>query len=340
MRTSAYSIILLVMLVNTGTAVTGESRERVLSHATNRMLIHDYRGSEKILDSLAAVEPGHTDIHYSRMILYYTWLDDYGTVDSLRSRFTAALDSTLHLSQKALKKNDRNAWSHYYRGVAYTYRSLFRSYVEGVSVGNLRSLYRDASRGVDAMKKAKKLDRGLNDVLLGIGKYLNWRGRHLPWPLSSTNDEEKGISKMEQGFRKGLRWHTAGVQVLGTIYMHEKRYDDVLTIVEPAAKQYPNSRFFSILVAKAYMYKGDHARADSLFTLIQKRLSPEEHNSRFIDLKVRRWVAELRLLQGKKFEACVLATTLIEREYPGIDPDWLRRKMNSPKKTRNTACRE
>jgi tetratricopeptide (TPR) repeat protein len=340
MKFAMHMIGLLALLAIASTATACLPQEHALSRATDHMLVHDYQTAETILDSLAAANPDCADIHYSRMVLYYAWLDDFGTVDSLRPFFIDALDSTLHLSAKALKKNDKDAWAHYYKGTAHTYRSLFRSYTEGIGMGNVRALYRDASSGIDEMKKAGKLDPGMNDVLLGVGKYLNWRGGHLPWPFSSSSDQKKGIRKMEEGFRKGLRWHPGGVQALGSIYMHEKRYDEVLTIAEPMMEKYPNSRFFSILVAKAYMYKGDHARADSLFTLIQKRMSRDERNSRFVDLKVRRWIAELRLMQGRKSEACTLATELIERKYPGIHPDWLRRKLKSPRKTRKTACRD
>ena len=336
-RVSAAFIAMVAAAAGASSPV-GSEMERPMQRVTDLIAEHHYSAAESTLDSLLAEHPGTTVLHFQKMALYYTWLDDYGIADSLHAPFSAAVDSTLRSAERDIRADGDDGWAYYFRGSAYTYRSLFRSYTEGLGIGNVRSLASDAGKGIDDMRRARDRDDTINDVLLGVGKYHHWRSQKLPWPFSRGGDREKGIAMMEDGLRRGLYWQTAGVQTLSSVYMSEERYQDIIALVEPMHRRYPHSRFYSVPMARANMYLERYDVADSLLRSIREGFSPEENAEPLAVLKVERFIAELRMLQGREEEACEIARRLKDAEYPGVHPDWLRRKMGLVDRIRRRAC--
>ncbi len=318
----------------------GAYLEPALRYADDLTVTHRYREAEALLDSLDEVTDGKPELHFRKLALYYTWLDDYGIADSLEAPFRAAVDSTIRTANAVIEDDPDNAIAHYFRGMGYTYRSLYDSYVRGISVSTVRSLYDDATAGVDDLIHAYELDNSLNDALLGVGKYHHWKAMRLPWPFGREGDRKKGLRQMQQAINGGLRWEAGGVQTLGGVYMGEGRYEDAIALVTPMYQRYPGSRFFSVVLARAYMELGRFDEAQEMLDHVFENLSPRERSSRFIMLKVRRYVAKLRMYQGRHEEACSMARDLLDTEYPGVHSDWLRRKFSVVKKIRKRSCGE
>ena len=311
---------------------------REINQAVDLIADHSYTQAEQALDELLAENPGSAVLHFQKMALYYTWLDDYGIVDSLRTPFQAEVESTLVCSRRDIEADDTDGWAYYFRGSAYSYRSLYKSYTEGIGIMNVRGLARDAGRGIDDMKRAYDRDTTITDVLLGVGKYYHWRSKKLPWFLRDSDDREKGIRMMEEALERGLHWQMAGVQTLCSVYMAEERYEDIITIATPMLERYPRSRFFSIPIARAHMYLGRYDIADSLLHSIRENFTDEENAAPLAVLKLERYIAELREKQGRPEEACAIARRLKNADYTGVHSDWLRRKIGVVNRVMRRTC--
>lgn len=245
---------------------------------------------------------------------------------------------TINSADRDLARNPNDARARFYKGSALAYRALYRSYVEGIG-RNAPSLLREASAGMEELEKARAADPTFAEPLVAIGKYKHWKSTKFPWPFSSAQEGRHGIQMLEQAVRMGGQTDGAAEQTLGWIYMSERRYDDAIALVEPLIERYPTSRFFLEIAARAYQEKGDKAKAGALFGQIMSGLSPGERARPFVVMKYERWVAKLRLQQGRRDEACQIARRLKSMDYSGVHGDWLRRKMGEVNKIEQAACR-
>jgi len=311
----------------------------ILNQVSDFIVTHRYAEAEAKLDSLQRIYPESTDVRLQEVVLLFTWIDDYGIADSLGPQFMAGIDTVILFANRDIAKNPRNAWAHFFKGSARAYRSLFRSYVEGIGIGNILSLISDASSGMDELERARQIDTSFADPLIGIGKYLHWKSKKFPRPFSSPKEGQEGIRLLEKAVRMGAQADGGAVQTLGWVYMAERRYDDAIALVSPLARRYPRSRFFTEIIARAYLEKGEYAEADSFFQQIMDALTPQERASPFIVMKYKRWIARIRLLQGRPEEACRIARRLKDLNYTGVHHDWLDRKMGEVDKVIREACR-
>jgi len=309
-----------------------------IDRVSELIMVHEYPEAEVLLDSLERRYPRNTDIRFQEMILYFTWIDDYGIADSLGDRFMAAVDATILFGDRDTDSDPDDKWAWFFKGSAYAYRSLYRSYVEGISLGTIRGLIADANTGVNNLRRAAWIDTSFADPLIGIGKYLHWKAQKFPWPLSSSEDADRGVRMLQEAIRRGVVADGGAVQTLGWIYMAEHRYDDAIALVRPWMEKYPHSRFFKEIIARAHQEKGDYGQAETLFYEILNGLSPRERASNFVVMKYQRWVARLRCQQGDRVAACRMAQRLRLLDYRGVHRDWLNRKLAEVDKIIREAC--
>ncbi len=316
-------------------------------HVVNEHIVnHQYRRAIAILDSALMHFPGNTDLHSLRVVLYYTWLDDYGTVDSLGGFFLDAVDSSLVCARRDIESNPDDAYAHFARGSALAYRAIYNSYTEGIGLRTIPGLLRDATGGVKSLKRARSADTSFADPLIGVGKYLHWKATHFPWPFATKADRREGVRLLEEAIRRGVRFGGGAEQTLGWVLMSERRYDDAIALAEPLILKYPGSRFFRDIVARAKMHSGDLEGARAGYQYIMDHLSPEERASNFIVMKHERYLALIDQREGKHRDACLRAARLNRLDYSAAHRDWMRRKfdtvtdvmMESPKSHESAAA--
>lgn len=309
-----------------------------LDRVSELILVHRYRQAEAILDSLERLYPERAGIRLQKVVLYYTWLDDYAITDSLGGRFLAEIDTTIILGDRGIDEDPSDKWAWFFKGSAHAYRAFYRSYTEGINLVTIRGLIADANTGIDCLQRAARIDTAFTDPLIGIGKYLHWKSKKLPWPLASSKDGERGIRMLEEAVRRGVIADGGAVQTLGWVYMAEHRYDDAIALVQPWMDRYPASRFFAEIIARAYQEKGDYPRAEQLFNRILDGLSPTERASNFIVMKYERWIARLRYQRGDMAQACQIAKRLRLLDYSGVNRDWVSRRIGEADKVFREAC--
>jgi len=312
--------------------------DRATARVNDEIINHDYWGAESLAIDLASAYPESAGAPLELVVTYYTWIDDYGIADSLKSKFLGAVAQTISLADQAIARNHDEAYAHFYRGSALAYRAIFRSYKEGVGLGNVFGIVGDARAGIEEMKLANQLDPSFADPLVGIGKYLHWKSDKFPRPFASPRDARDGIAMLERAIRMGPRWPEGAAQALGWIYITEKRWDDAINLVSPLVARYPRSRFYLEIVARAYEGKGQYQRSEQIYQDMLDNLTPRERANDYMVMKYQRWIAELALEEGDYERACRTALPLTRLSYRGIDQGWLDRKKRLVDDVIQEAC--
>ncbi|HRS94271.1 MAG TPA: hypothetical protein P5179_03270 [Candidatus Latescibacteria bacterium] len=339
MKTRFVPVCLFASLLALGPATAlAQSYQSVANDISDLILIHRYPEAQARLNALQRQYPAATDLQFQELVLLFTWIDDYGIADSLNREFRNQVDAVVTSANRDLARNPNDARALFYKGSALAYRALYRSYVEGIG-RNIGSLLTDASSGMAELEKARAADPTFADPLIAIGKYKHWKSKKLPWPFATAQEGRDGIRMLEQAVRMGVLSDGGAEQTLAWIYMSERRYDDAIALVQPYVAKYPTSRFFLEIVARAYQEKGDYVRAGALFGRIMNGLSPDERARPFVVMKYERWIAKLRLQQGRRDEACEIARRLRSLNYAGVHRDWLDRKMEEVHRIEREACR-
>ena len=344
LRHAAYILAAVSMMLAAGTQATGGQTRgdgwyfATIDTVNELIVLHDYERAETLLNRLEEAYPDSPSVQLQKTVLYFTWIDDYGTVDKMNDRFTTAVNQTVDYSNAILREDPDNAYVRFYRGSALAYRALYRSYTEGIRVSTIPSLISDATSGINELQRANQLNPSFADPLIGVGKYQHWKAQKFPWPFASEKDAREGIRILEQAIDDGLQFDTGAIQTLGWIYISEKRYDDAIALVQPYDDRYPESRFFREILGRAYLGKKDYDRATEAFQSIVEGLSPQERESNFIVAKYERWLAKIEQERGNYGEACLHAHRLRRLDFTGVHEDWLQRKMNLNDRIMQEAC--
>ncbi len=319
-------------------AVDSLNIEQAAQRVNDLIVTHRYRDAERELLALERAHPDSPTVHTQKAVLYYTWIDDYGIADSLAEVFLTAVSTTIELSDSMLQANPEDARTRFCRGSVLAYRSLFRSYTEGIRVSNIPSLIRDATAGIGQLERAFELDSGLADALIGIGKYEHWKAQKFPWPFATRNDARKGVRLLERAVEIGVDWEAGALQTLGWAYIAEKRYDDALALALPMIERYPDTRFFKEIAGRAHLAKKQYGLSEQYHRDILDNLMPEERASGFIVMKYERWIAQIEQERGNYRSACITAMRLRRLDFTGVHPDWLRRKIGRLTNIQTESC--
>jgi tetratricopeptide (TPR) repeat protein len=305
---------------------TAQDYESIVHNVSDMIVSHRYREAEQQLDELWTAYPDSPSVHIQRTILYFSWLDDYGIADSLGGKFSTAVERTISLSDSVLSIDPRNAYVRFFKGSALAYRSLYRSYTEGVRLRNIPSLIGDASDGIHELEYAQRIDPEFIDPLIGIGKYKHWKSQKFPWPFGTRRDALEGISMLERAVREGVEWGAGAAQTLGWIYISEQRYYDALELILPMIDQYPQCRYFKEIAGRAYISMEDYDSAEMWFMRIIDNFSSQERASNYMVMKYERWLAYIDQRRGDSESACVRAQRLGELVFDGVHSSWRERK--------------
>ncbi len=331
-------VVIALLAVVLRPAAAGACLVEELERVGRLVVVHEYREAEDRLDSLEAAYPDSSQVAMQQVILYYTWMDDFGIVDSLGPLFGESVDRTLELAERTLHEHQDNAMAHFARGSALMYRTIFRAYTEGVGVGNAPSLVRDARDGIEAMELALRYSPKFHDPMVGIGKYRYWKYDRLPWPFSSDRDRREGIRLLEDAVRLGVTSEPAAIQTLGWTYVSEGRFDDARELVEPLIARYPGSRFFREIRARALLYDGNWSEARKEYEEIRALLEEAGRERPYLRMKYGRRLAQIDGKTGRHYEACVRAQRLRRLNYDGVHETWLSRRMRPLTEIMQESC--
>ena len=311
-----------------------------LARVSGHIINHHYQAAETLIDSLRQANPEGTIAHLQAVVLYDTWIEDYGIVDSLGNLLVTAIEKTIAYAERDIRQNPHDAYAHFSRGSALAYRSLYNSYVKGVRITTVPGLLTDAIRGVNELKRARDLDSTCAEPLIGIGQYLHWKAETLPWLPGTDRDRADGIAMLEEATRRGTMFNGGAAQTLGWVYIREKRYDDAIALVQPLVEAHPQCRFFRDIVARAYLHKGEHDTARAGFQAILDGLSVKERANNFLVMKYMRWLAWIEMGEGHDEAACRIAQHLYGLDYTGVHLDWMRRKFSRVEEVMQKTCPE
>ena len=307
---------------------SAEATDADLHRVEIQILLHQYHAAEQALDSLETARPHDPAVHFRRAVLYFTWIDDYGLVDSLSGHFHTAIDSTILAAEEQIRIDPGCVWGYYYLGSGRVYRAFFRRMAEGVNIGNLPSLLADATGGIGELKKAYRIDTTLADVTLTIGNYHHWKGRNLPWPLGKGSEAEQGIAMMEEAIAAGVSSQEGAVQALASVYIAEHRYEDAVALLEPYRRRYPSSRLLGDPVGRALLKLERYGEAGNLFSELLNSASAADRTRPVVQLQLERWIAYARARRGDCETARRIVEGLRALDYTGTDERWLRIKLS------------
>ena len=305
------------------------SLQEWLSYVDIQVLVHRYPETERLLDSLSRAHPGEPGVAFRRAVLYFTWVDDYGIRDSLETHFSAAIDSTVAFAERAIRERPDDPWGHYYLGSALVYDAFYRSVNEGVTLRTVPSLISTAARGIGHLQQAHRIDTSLADVTFAIGKYHQWRGRHLPWPLGGDGEARRGVAMMERAITGEITSREGALQAMAWVYLEEERYEDATRLLAPLRERYPSSRLLGDPAGRALARMEEWVEVEEVYRGLAEHASERDMHRPAVVVQIERWIALARSARGDCESALTITRRLRGLDYRGVDERWLGMKLGT-----------
>ena len=333
-----HALILALLVVTTSVGHAGACLSESLERAEALVVEHRYEDAERLVQESALAHPDSPSVALQEVVLYYTWIDDFGIVDSLAPHFAAAVERTIQVAGAALETDQANARALFARGSAMMYRTVFRAYTEGVGLANVPSLVGDARAGIEDMEAALAAEPEFHDPMVGIGKYRYWKYDRLPWPFSSDKDRRAGLGLLEAALQLGVQSEAGAIQTLGWTYVSEGRYEDAKRLVAPMIERYPESRFFREIRARALLYEEHWDAAREEYGELLEILAESGGERPFLQMKYGARLAQIDEKTGRHYEACMRAQRLRRLDYSGVHERWLSKRMRLVTDIMRTSC--
>jgi tetratricopeptide (TPR) repeat protein len=235
----------------------------------------------------------HAAVLHSIMLDY----EDY----SKEKEFKRAVERTIALSKKLLRRDPRNAWGHFFLGGGLGYMAFYYGkqtrYVQAFQTG---------LESIAALERALEADSTLYDAYLGIGTYKYYRSRlarFLTWLPFVRDERAEGIRMVRLAVEKGKFARFPAINSLAWILAAEKRFDEANRLAREALAAYPSSRFFMWTVAATERLLG---RWENSLEQYQRLLASFEKENRlrpYNELVIRTRMAECYFELGKWVES-------------------------------------
>lgn len=196
--------------------------------------------------------------------------------------FLTHLKQARQAAETVLDKEPRNAWALFYLGSAYSYQAFYSS-----KQNHYMAAFRDAARGISALRKAVDIDSTLYDAYLGLGSYLFWRSqktKSLTWLPFIKDERKKGIELIELSIQKGAYSRYAGINALVWIYIELKDYENALKWAKIGEQAFPGSRYFAWCLAESCYRRKDYQNAVGYYQWLLDSLSAESFNNHYNEI--------------------------------------------------------
>jgi tetratricopeptide (TPR) repeat protein len=179
------------------------------------------------------------------------------------TRFFAAINKSLELSQRELDKNPRDTMALHARAVAFAFRCNWNFLV--------RKAWRDSLRDATASRKLEDqvlainpkdpdapLGRGVHEYIIGG---LPWTWRTLGFLVGFHGDKAKGLATVEQVAKNGTINKPDAEIMLCAFYRRDRNSKKALPLLADLVRRYPRNFLLRFEQAKMYADIGDGKNA-------------------------------------------------------------------------------
>ncbi|MCX8010424.1 MAG: hypothetical protein N3A61_04675 [Ignavibacteria bacterium] len=131
---------------------------------------------------------------------------------------------------------------------------LFEAYVDILNQ-NWFKAFGKGTKSIDYFGELLNKEKDNPEGLITVGSYKYWLSskiEFLNWLPFIDDEREIGIELLQKGVSKDSYFKFFGINSLAWIYIHSKRYLDAIKLIEPILVEYPNSRLFLWILARAY----------------------------------------------------------------------------------------
>lgn len=241
--------ILLLLPASVLTAAVGDDLDARIDRGLEILYQGQYQEAIDTFDAFIVQHPQNpagyffkAGVYQLRAMAYET--EDWNVVQA------SLLDSSLDLSNKAVKQNRQDPWAFFIRGGTYAYRAAIK-----VRSKDYFSALSNGLSAVSDLNKAAALDPQLYDAYLGIGSYHYFRTKAtsiLKWLPFIGDNRDKGISEIILAREKGRYSKVLAQNGLAWIYVDYGKFPLALEQAQLLEKRYPQNHIFFWIAPEVY----------------------------------------------------------------------------------------
>ncbi len=337
--TILHIILILLLLAGSLSAINPgeEPVKSLISRGIELTINNRFAEAQAIYDGIIDRYPHHPmGYFYKGATLQAQMLDheDLGRADE----FLVLMDRTVRCADSLKKSGKADAWIYFYEGSAFLYRSYLK-----VKQNKWFGAYRDATRGVNRLEKAIRLDSLLYDAYLGVGSFKYWKSRQthfLNWLPFVADDREGGIAMVREAVEKGTFAHWVGRDQLCWILQDAGQHVEALQIAKENCRIFPDSRFFKWTLVSAAFKAGEFDLSYRNYNDLLDSIRKLPDNNHYNELDCLVSMAEIELQRNNQAEALRFSD---EALHLSLDKDVRKRargKLEKALQIRNAATKE
>lgn len=216
-----------------------------------------------------------------------------------------ALDSTLALADRAIRRDPGDAWAHFFRGGAHAYGAAREA-----RAGRMLAALNRGLAGMSALGRAVELDPGLDDAYLGLGSYHYFRTKAasvFKWLPFIGDRRAQGVAELRRAAERGRFGRVMALNALVWVLVDYGRLDQALEAARLLEREHPQNHAFHWGSAEVHYRRGQWAAAAEdygrVWRLNEEARPMNNYNRTFIKARL----AKCRLEQGRRAEAAELA---------------------------------
>jgi len=246
----------------------------LVSHGMDLINEGHYQGALESCENLMLYYPESPVGYFYIAALYQIIMRNY-RVRTYESQFERYINLAIEKGEEALKKDQRDAMSHFYLGAAYGYKALHKSLKR-----EWFSAFKDGQRNISCLKEAIQVEPTLYDAYYGLGVYHYWRSAKSKtfWFLPFIGDErQKGIDELWKSIHKGKHSAIEGRYALTTIYYNEADYQKAWDVNQQLYGLFPNNPACLYMRGRILEKLGKWKKAEMTFRRLLNHLMASEY---------------------------------------------------------------
>lgn len=249
-----------------------EEIRRLVLEGTEACFQENYPLAEEKFTQIVSKGPQDPAGYFLLAMLHQTQMIDYES-DFKEKEFYENIGLAKKYAKERITDNNKDAWAYLFLGNAYGAKAIYEA-----RKGNWWSALNNGLMAKSALKEAVKLDPELYDAYVGLGSYHYWASvvtKALWWLPFIGDKREEGIAEMKLAFERSMFSQDAAANGLVWIYIHEKKFDQAISLAKKMQDKYPQGKSFLWVLATAYYEKFDWKDALLSYQEIAKKIQLE-----------------------------------------------------------------
>jgi tetratricopeptide (TPR) repeat protein len=208
----------------------------------------DYEAALEEFDAALALDTISPAGYLFKAACLETYMVDYDS-RCFEKEFYSLIDLCQRKAEARLKIVPGDGWSRFFLGTCHGYRAVHDifykgSYLSGVSHG---------FRTIRECEQALREDSTVYDAYLEIGIF-DWGVNKVvsKLPLVNRNSEE-AVDKVTLALERGVYSKVPAKSVLAWMHVVDERYDTALVLARELDEDFPQSRFFKVILGSIYL---------------------------------------------------------------------------------------